>query len=191
MCVTSDLVDNKMQSTESLYQWQQYLKDFETTFFPTLDNEALGNGGHTCIPIGDFHKNLGAPATAPISSTEILHVTWSLVLRRYIGHETPCFGAVEEESPGETCFRIQGVPISLQESVHDYAIRLRVSNRESWAQRHPPWRDLMLAKLIPENGLFDTAVVQSTNGLESLTTLTRRLEQEIRSKVGSDTGCNL
>ncbi|PYI15152.1 acetyl-CoA synthetase-like protein [Aspergillus violaceofuscus CBS 115571] len=162
-----------MESAEAY--WQDHLRGVQPCLFPPLSNpNAESRRSHTSISVPfeqDLHLALRTFCIEhEVTTSNVFHVAWGLVLRAYTGLETVCFGYLKSgrDIPLQGADRTVGPFINMLTSRVDLANRgdslltLIQRNQEQYLAslefQHIPLAKIFHLTDTPEKELFNTAI---------------------------------
>ncbi|KAJ5693236.1 acetyl-CoA synthetase-like protein [Penicillium macrosclerotiorum] len=163
--------------------WHTHLGGVKPCIFPPLGNPgAEDRRSHNKIPITferDLHLALRSFCTEyELTTSNVFHVAWALVLRAYTSLETVCFGYLQSgrDIPLRGADRTVGPFINMLTSLVDLAskdslLTLVQRNQEQYVNslefQHYPLAEIFHFSDTPETGLFNTAISVQASGYGS------------------------
>ncbi|KAL2864077.1 uncharacterized protein BJX67DRAFT_384078 [Aspergillus lucknowensis] len=90
----SYLQELQQGGNDALAYWQEYLKDLEPCYFPSINEQALGTRTPQSLQfnVPGLSQTLLFSARKNVTVSTILQTAWALVLRHYTSTEEVCFG---------------------------------------------------------------------------------------------------
>ncbi|KAJ5999451.1 nonribosomal peptide synthetase [Penicillium sp. IBT 35674x] len=173
----SYLGDKALQQQSSKLYWQEYVKDLEPCLFPKLRESSNGRKDDSCLggteavvatlslaeDVQGFCKAHG------LTATNIVHISWALVLRCFTGTDDVCFGyltsgrdipveCVEDAVGPFFNLLVRRVNVPHTSTILSALTSTQDSLLDNLTNQHYPLADLYHAQGMAGQSLFNTLV---------------------------------
>lgn len=173
----SYLRDQTLQQHSSKLYWQEYVKDLEPCLFPNLrdpnngnKNDSLLGGTEAVVASLNLAEDVQAFCkTHGLTATNIVHISWALVLRCFTGTDDVCFGyltsgrdipieCVEDAVGPFFNLLVRRVHVPHTSTILSALTSTQDSLLDNLTNQHYPLADLYHAQGMAGQSLFNTLV---------------------------------